>query len=111
MLVPRPSNTGALRVVIVDDHAFTLDVMTRLLDRQRSRYDVVAAVGSASEAIAACRQFKPDVLVLDINLPDQSGIDALPGVRQAAPKTRVLLCTGYPIDGYIADIAQSDADG
>jgi DNA-binding NarL/FixJ family response regulator len=111
MLSPRPSNAPALRVVIVDDDAFTLDLMTRLLARQRAHYDVVAAVGSASEAIAACGQFRPDVLVLDINLPDQNGIDALPSVRRAAPGTRVLLCTGYSIAQGVDNIAQSGAEG
>jgi DNA-binding NarL/FixJ family response regulator len=95
----------ALRLVIVDDHAFIRDLMTRMLAQQRGRYDVVAAVGTAAEAIAACDENKPDLLILDINLPDQNGIDALAELRRVAPATRVLLSTGFPNVFRSADLA------
>lgn len=101
----------SVRLVIADDHIFMRDLMARTLARQRARYEVLATVGTAAEAIAACEQFKPDLLVLDINLPDQNGIDALPKLKRVAPRTRVLLCTGFPTDDRIADLARSGAHG
>jgi DNA-binding NarL/FixJ family response regulator len=101
----------SVRLVIVDDHAFMRDLMARTIARQRTRYAVLAAVGTAAEAIAACGEFKPDVLILDINLPDQNGIDALPALKRVAPGTRVLLCTGYPTDDRISDLAATGAHG
>ena len=101
----------ATGVVIVDDHIFMRDLMARTISRQRTRYNVLAAVGTAAEAKAACERFKPELLILDINLPDQSGIDALPDLKRIAPSTRVLLCTGYPTDDRIADIARTGAHG
>jgi len=98
-------------LVIVDDHIFMRDLMARTIARQRSRYAVLAAVGTAAEAKAACQKFKPDLLILDINLPDQSGIDALPELRRIAPATRILLCTGFPTDDRIADLASAGAHG
>ncbi len=100
-----------VRLVIVDDHAFMRDLMVRTLARQGGRYAVLAAVGTAAEAIAACGKFKPDLLILDINLPDQSGIDALPELRRVTPATRVLLCTGFPTDDRISDLAGTGAQG
>jgi DNA-binding NarL/FixJ family response regulator len=101
----------SVRLVIVDDHTFMRDLMARTLGQQSGRYLVLTAVGTAAEAIAACRELKPDLLILDINLPDQNGIDALPELRRVAPATRVLLCTGFPTDDRIADLAQTGAHG
>jgi DNA-binding NarL/FixJ family response regulator len=114
MQFPHPiRSTGqeSIGVIIVDDHIFMRDLMARTIARQRSRYSVFAAVGTAAEAKAACGKFQPDLLILDINLPDQSGIDALPDLKRIAPSTRVLLCTGYPTDDRIADLAGTGAHG
>jgi DNA-binding NarL/FixJ family response regulator len=105
---PEPQSIG---IVIVDDHIFIRDLMVRMITRQRSRYSVLAAVGTASEAKASCGKFQPELLILDINLPDQSGIDALPDLRRIAPSTRVLLCTAFPTDHRIRDLANSGAHG
>jgi len=102
---------GSVRLVLVDDHIFIRDVTARALTQESGRYDVVAAVGTGAEAIAACRKLKPDVVILDINLPDKNGIDVLPELRRVAPATRVLLCTGFPTDDRIADLARAGADG
>jgi DNA-binding NarL/FixJ family response regulator len=113
-IAPKNRESGkneAVRVVIVDDHTFMRDLMARTLARQRSRYEILAAVGTAAEAMAACEQFKPDLLILDINLPDQNGIDALPELSRIAPATRVLLCTGFPTDDRISDLAKAGAHG
>ena len=101
----------SVRLVLVDDHAFMRDLIARTLVQQRTRYVVLAAVGTAAEAIAACRKLKPDLLILDINLPDQNGIDALPELRRVAPATRILLCTGFPTDDRIAHLAGTGAHG
>ena len=100
-----------VRLVIVDDHAFMRDLMARALAQQSGRYAVLAAVGTAAEAIGACRKLKPDLLILDINLPDKNGVDALPELRRVAPATRVLLCTGFPTDDRITDLAGTGAHG
>jgi len=115
MAVPPNSkqiNQGnSVRLVIVDDHIFMRDLMARALKQQSGRYEVIAAVGTAAEAICACGKLKPDLLVLDINLPDKNGIDVLPELKRVAPTTRVLLCTGFPTDDRICDLASSGAHG
>jgi two-component system secretion response regulator SsrB len=100
-----------IRIGIVDDHVFIRDVMKRLLERQKTRYEVVWSVGTSRDALAACQELRPDLLILDINLPDRNGIDALPDLKRLAPKTRVLLCTAYASDHSMNDLVQSGADG
>jgi DNA-binding NarL/FixJ family response regulator len=85
--------------------------MERLLGRQRARYDVVCSVGTATDALAACEALRPDLLILDVNLPDRSGIDALPDFKRVTPTTRVLLCSAFIFDQSISDLVQSGADG
>lgn len=99
------------RIAIVDDHPFMRDLISRELTRSTKRYHVVAAVGTAAEAIAACRRFEPHVLVLDINLPDRTGVAAIPDIRRASPATRILLCTAFPREEWFHKASTCGADG
>jgi DNA-binding NarL/FixJ family response regulator len=100
-----------MRIVVVDDHNFMRDLMTSTLNRQEAQYSVVASVGNAAEAIEACRKFKPDLLILDINLPDRSGIDIVPEIKQVSPQTNVLLCTAFPTADRLGDAFRAGAKG
>jgi DNA-binding NarL/FixJ family response regulator len=106
-----PTANACARVIVVDDHVFMRDLMSATLSRQGGRYSVVAAVGTAAEAIAACEQFLPDLLILDINLPDQSGIEATPAIRRVSPKTHILLCTALASEDRIIDALRVGAKG
>jgi DNA-binding NarL/FixJ family response regulator len=99
------------RIAVVDDHPFMRDLMARELNRSPKRYNVVAAVGTAADAVAVCRRFEPDVLVLDINLPDRTGVAAIPDIRRASPATRILLCTAFPREEWFAKASTCGADG
>ena len=99
------------RIAVVDDHAFMRDLIARELTRTDKAYDVVAVVGTAAEAISICRRLKPDLLVLDIKLPDQTGVAAVPEIRRASPATRILLCTAFPTEDWISEADRCGADG
>ena len=101
----------AARVAVVDDHLFMRDLIARELTRSGKRYSVVAAVGTAADAVAACRRFEPHLLVLDINLPDRTGVAAVPDIRRASPGTRILLCTAYPKENWLGEASNCGADG
>lgn len=113
--LPTQPDPGAARqpisVVVVDDHRFMRDVISAMLARQEGRYKVVAEKGDAETAIEACREYSPDLVVLDINLPGASGIDAVPEIRRIAPKTRILLCTAFVDDDRVIEALRSGADG
>jgi DNA-binding NarL/FixJ family response regulator len=102
---------GRMRIVVVDDHVFMRDLITARLNREETRYIVLASVASAAEAIQACTKFQPDLLILDINLPDQNGIDIVPTIRQISPDTNVLLCTAFPTEDRLMDAFRTGAKG
>ena len=111
---PQPEKVIAfkpMRIVVVDDHRFMRDLMTSTLNRQEANYSVVASVGTAAEAIEACKEFSPDLMILDINLPDQSGIDVVPAIKSVCPETHVLLCTAFPTEDRLGDAFRAGAKG
>lgn len=99
------------RVAVADDHAFMRDLISRELTRGDKHYDVVATVGTAADAVKVCRRFEPNLLVLDVNLPDRSGVAAVPDIRRASPATRILLCTAFPKENWFAEANDCGADG
>lgn len=109
--VPIGLSTAPPRVAVVDDHAFMRDLMARALTRIATPYEVVAAVGTAAEAIAVCGRFEPNLVILDINLPDRSGVAAVPEIRRVSPRTRILLCTAFPTEDWIGAASSCGADG
>lgn len=97
--------------MVVDDHVFIRELIGARLSRERARFKVLAEVGDAAAAVAACEELAPDLLILDINLPDRSGIEAVPEVKRVSPSTSILLCTAFPTDDRIADAMRSGAEG
>ncbi|MGI8820781.1 MAG: response regulator [Chthoniobacterales bacterium] len=100
-----------LTIVVVDDHIFMRELISSTLHRQSARYVVLAAVGTAAAAVAACRKFAPNLLILDINLPDENGIDIVPAIKRVSPATHVLLCTAFPTADRLVESLRSGAKG
>ncbi len=99
-----------LRIVLAEDHAFVRELIHELLSRE-PHYQVVAEASTAKEAISACQQFSPDILILDINLPGESGLEAIPKLKRLCPKTRILLCSGSVTEQGIVAALRTGADG
>jgi DNA-binding NarL/FixJ family response regulator len=106
---PIPDPTS-LRIVIVDDNRFLLEVVSRLL-RQGGAYDIVAEADCLAAGLAACKLHLPDLVLLDINLPDGNGIEAVSDFKAASPAARILLCTVEATDDRILDALRSGAHG
>jgi DNA-binding NarL/FixJ family response regulator len=87
------------------------ELISRKLDGHDGRFKVVAEGGDVRSAVQACEEFKPHLIILDINLPDGSGIDAVAEIKAKCPDTRVLLCTAYVSDEHVVDALRSGADG
>lgn len=100
-----------INVVVADDHRFMRELISARLAREHGRYRIIAQVGDGQDALAACSEFSPDLLVLDINLPDRSGLDVVPDIRRVCPKTRILLCTAYGSEHPVEDSVKSGAHG
>ena len=80
------------RVVIVDDHTLFRDGLRTILGMEDD-FEVIADVESAEDLVELMWQTKPDVLLLDIRMPQGSGLDALPAVVRISPNTSVIVLT------------------
>jgi DNA-binding NarL/FixJ family response regulator len=80
------------RVVVADDHPFVLVALSRLL---RASCEVVATVSDGRTAIETVIALRPDVLVVDLMMPDVDGLEVCRRVKQAVPKTKVVMVTAY----------------
>ena len=84
----------ALRVVVVDDAPEVRTVLTTQL-RLAGGFDVVGQGANGRDAIDLASRLAPDLVVLDVSMPDMDGLDALVGIRVAAPATKVVMLSGF----------------
>ena len=99
-----------IRVVIVDDHA-VVRAGIRLLLEGHEDIEVVGEGGTADEAVRAARLEKPDVVLLDVIMPGESGIAATPKILAAAPDTRVLILSMQDDPNYVRQAFAAGAHG
>ena len=81
-----------LKILIVDDHDIVRKGLAMLISRQED-LSVVAEAGTVAEAVANAREFVPDVVVMDIRMPDGSGIEACREIRDENADIKVLMLT------------------
>jgi len=98
------------RVLIVDDHEVIRRGLTNFLALSED-LDVVAQAASATEALHFVRQLAPDVVLMDLMLPDQDGVDAIRAIKQAAPETQVIALTSYQNTDLVLDALRAGAIG
>jgi two-component system, NarL family, response regulator NreC len=83
---------GGIRVVLADDHAVVRSALRMLLDGEEG-IEVVAEAGDAQSAVRYAAGHRPDVMILDINMPGGSGLSAIPEIRSASPDTQIVMLT------------------
>jgi two-component system, NarL family, response regulator DevR len=99
-----------LRILVVDDHEVVRQGLVALLDR-RDEFQVVAEAGTMAESIAAARRFQPDLVVMDVRLPDGSGVEACREIRSERPETKVVMLTSYPDEEAVLSAIIAGASG
>jgi two-component system, NarL family, response regulator NreC len=92
MTAAAKAGAAMITVVLADDHAVVRGALKALLEAQDD-LEVVGEAGDLGSARAAVRSAGPDVLVLDVNMPDGIGVDAVEGLREEAPGTEIVLLT------------------
>ena len=110
MLDPDSPATHPLSLLIVDDHEVVRQGLVALLDR-RAGFQVVAEAGTVAEAVEQARRFEPDIVVMDVRLPDGSGIEACREIRAEMPDTRVVMLTSYPDEDAVLSAIIAGASG
>jgi DNA-binding NarL/FixJ family response regulator len=99
-----------LRLLVVDDHEVVRRGLVALLDR-RPGFEVVAQAGSVAESIDQARIHQPDIVVMDVRLPDGSGVEACRAIRDELPATRVIMLTSFPDDEAVLSAIVAGAAG
>ena len=99
-----------IKILLVDDHEVVRMGLRTLLER-RENIAVVGEAGSVEEAVAAAQRTEPDVIVMDIRLPDGSGVDACREIRGQRPETKVIMLTSYADDEAIYGSIMAGASG
>lgn len=104
------SRVMSSRILIADDHAVLRKGFKQLLLEDRRDYDIGEA-GTGSETLDKLRSQKWNLLILDINMPDRSGIDILRQVQSSYPDTRILILSGFPEKQYAVNLLRAGASG
>jgi DNA-binding NarL/FixJ family response regulator len=104
-VVPAP-----LRLLVVDDHEIVRRGLIAYLGR-REPFEVVAEAGTCADAVVQARRFRPDIVLLDIQLPDASGIEACRRLREELPAVQVVFLTSSPDENNVFGAILAGARG
>ncbi len=102
--------TGAIRVLIADDHLLFREGVRRLLDATPD-IEVVGEAGTGDEAVRLVEELTPDVVLLDVVMPQQSGIEAARVLKRTSPRTRVIVLTVHGNDEFLFEAIKAGAMG
>ena len=103
-------NDSIVKIGIVDDHAIVRAGLKQFLSEMVDMR-VVGEAASGREAIDLVRTTELDVIIMDLSMPGQSGIDALAMIRAKAPDVGILILSGYPEEQYAVNLIRQGASG
>lgn len=101
---------GRIKVMLVDDHQMVVQGLLRILGEQ-SDIEVVATAGSVEDAAASARMHRPDVVLMDYELPDGNGIQAAERIRTDRPDTKVVMLTSYTDESVLVAAIEAGCSG
>ncbi len=99
-----------IRILVADDHPVVRDGLVAILETQPD-FDVVGEASNGKEAIELSKQLEPDVLLLDLEMPEMDGVESLQALRTVRPETQVIVFTAFDTDERIVSAVQAGAQG
>ena len=101
---------STLRIVVVDDHSVVRKGVRALLESQPG-WEVAAEATTGREAVEVVKRLQPDVVVMDLSMPDLNGLEATRQILKESPRTEVLVLTMHHADELVRDVLQAGARG
>ncbi|GBD10039.1 Transcriptional regulatory protein DevR (DosR) [Candidatus Thermoflexus japonica] len=99
-----------LRLLVVDDHE-VVRLGLRLLLQNRPEFELVGEAESGAQALALVERLRPDLVILDVRLPDRDGLEVCREITERFPGVRVLILTAYPDEAFIVRAIEAGASG
>ncbi|TMC62832.1 MAG: response regulator transcription factor [Chloroflexota bacterium] len=106
----RSTPVATIRVLVVDDHVVFSDALATIL-RTEPEIEVVGKGGTVREAINSARALQPDVVLLDVHMPDGSGIEAVAAIKKDRPETQVVILTSDEDESVLRSAVQAGVTG
>lgn len=98
-----PKRRGPIRVLVVDDSVVMRQLISRMLGSETG-CEVIAFAKNGLDAVAKVEQFKPDLVTLDVEMPELDGLGALKLIKEKSPRTRVIMCSSLTSRGATATV-------
>lgn len=99
-----------IKIMIVDDQVLLRKSLAQLINVD-DEISVVAMAATGKEAVTTCQKFRPDIVMMDIEMPEMDGIKALKKIKEQCPRTRVIILTTFDSKENIVDAFLAHADG
>ena len=99
-----------IRILIVDDHTLVRDGLNTILRRQPD-FEVVGEASNGREATDLARELTPDVILMDLRMPEMSGVEAMREIGASNPEIKIIVLTTFDTDEYIFDAVEAGAKG
>lgn len=98
-----------IRIMIVDDHPIVREGLTAIL--QRDDFEVVGEASDGRAAVRRAQSLKPDLILMDLRMPEMGGVEAMQKIRETQPDIKFLVLTTYDTDEMIVGAVQAGASG
>jgi RNA polymerase sigma factor (sigma-70 family) len=100
----------AYRVILADDHVLVRRGLRRILE-EKETIEIAGEVGDGLELLNALKKMEPDLIILDVSMPNLRGIEAIPEIRHIRPEAKVLMLTMHKDEEYLYQAVSAGANG
>ncbi len=109
--MPTPGSSTPVRICVVDDHQLVLDGLVAMLKGHGDRVEVIGQANTAASALETVRSCRPDIVLLDVRLRNESGLDLCTELLRQVPGVRVVFLTVYDDEQYLFQALRLGASG
>jgi DNA-binding NarL/FixJ family response regulator len=103
-------DTAPVRILIVDDHALVRSGLRVMLKREPG-FEIIGEAGNGREAVELCRSLEPNLVLMDMRMPEMDGLEATRAIKREHPEISILMVTMHDNNDYMLEAAKAGAAG